>query len=464
MTSAGNFPLMEISASWPSLEAIWRVFSLQDYNTRLVVASTLILGLASGLVGCFLLLRKRSLMGDALSHACLPGIGLAFIIGAAFGGEGKNLAVLLAGATISGVFGVVLVLIVRNTSRIKDDAAMGIVLSVFFGAGVAVLGMAQYLPSASAAGLEYFIYGKTASMVFRDFLLLSGVAIAALLCSLLLLKEFTLLCFDEGFGRSQGWPIHSLDIIMLALVAAVTVVGLQAVGLILIIAFLIIPAAAARFWTNDLRRMLIFSALIGGVSGWLGASISALLPRLPAGAVIVLVAAIIFGFSMVFGPARGILRRWVTLFRLRRKVGRQHLLRAVFEIQEAMCSAEGEPTANIAVRYEDLLRHRSWSAAHLRSLLRRAEREDHIEEFNGDSLRLSESGFGEATRVTRNHRLWEIFLITHADIAANHVDRDADSVEHVLSPDMVRELESQLEMETVPRSPHLIGQTPEATA
>lgn len=443
--------------AWPSLEAIWQVFSMQQYNTRLVVVSTLILGLASGLVGCFLLLRKRSLMGDALSHACLPGIGIAFVVGVALSGEGKHLGLLLAGATLSGILGVVLVLLIRNTSRIKDDAAMGIVLSVFFGAGVAILGMIQNMPSASAAGLEYFIYGKTASMVFRDFLLLAGVALAALLCSLLLLKEFTLLCFDEGFGRSQGWLIHLLDVIMLALVAAVTVVGLQAVGLILIIAFLITPAAAARFWTNDLRTMLILSALIGGISGWLGAAISALLPRLPAGAVIVLVAAVIFLFSMVFGSARGILRRALAMHRLKLKVGRQHFLRAVYEIQEALCEVEGRPLANIAIPYKDLLRHRTWTPRQLHKLLRRACREDHLEQFDDHQVWLSEPGFGEAARITRNHRLWEIFLITHADIAASHVDRDADSVEHVLSPDMVHELEEKLAMANVPASPHTIA-------
>jgi len=404
-------------------------------------------------------------VGEARAHDVLVECGgLGERVAEAFGGAGKSLPILLVGPTAPGVLAVLLVLIVRNTSRIKDDAAMGIVLSVFFGAGVATLGMAQYLPTASAAGLEYFIYGKTASMVLQDFWLLSAVAIAALVCSLLLLKEFTLLCFDESFARSEGWPTHLLDVVMLALVAAVTVVGLQAVGLILIIAFLITPAAAARFWTNDLRMMLILSAVIGGTSGWLGASISALLPNLPAGAVIVLVAALIFLFSMVLGTARGVLRRSLGILRLRRKVGRQHLLRAAFEIQESLCQAEKRPTANVSIRYADLQKHRTWSPRHLRSLLRRAEREDHIEDFDGETLRLSEAGFGEAARVTRNHRLWEIFLITHADIAASHVDGDADSVEHVLSPDMVRELEERLDMETVPKSPHRIGRTPEVTA
>lgn len=446
---------------WPSPGEIAEVALLRNYNTRLVVLSTTILGFACGLTGSFLLLRKRSLMGDALSHACLPGIGILFMVMVAGGGAGKALPGLLLGATLTGLLGVVLVLLIRNTTRIKDDTAMGIVLSVFFGAGVAVLGMAQSMPDASAAGLETFIYGKAASMVMQDFLLISSVAMAVAVLTGLLMKEFTVLSFDEGFTRSLGWPVHGLDVLMLALVTAVTVIGLQAVGLILIIAFLITPAAAARFWTNDLKKMLLLAGLIGGASGWLGSSISALLPRLPAGAVIVLVAAVMFMASMLLGAARGVLVRYARHRRLQRKVGRQHILRAVYELLETQTA--GRPDAlpdNDVVTFDEVLAKRSWPPKRLRGLLAQARREDHIEHFDGSTLRLSESGFGEAARTTRNHRLWEIYLITHADIAPQHVDRDADRVEHVLGPDMVHQLEQQLARSGSPLvalpSPHAI--------
>ena len=247
----------------PELADIWNVLFLRDYNTRLVVICTMLLGCACGLMGGFLLLRKRSLMGDTLSHATLPGVGLSFMLAVALGGDGKSLPILLAGAAITGVIGCAAVLFIREQTRIKDDAAMGIVLSVFFGAGVAILGVIQTMPEGSAAGLESFIYGKTASMVMSDFQILVLVTICVITCSLLLFKEFRLLCFDETFAAALGWPVKFLDILLLALITAVTVAGLQAVGLILIIAFLITPAAAARFWTNQLDRMLVLSALIG---------------------------------------------------------------------------------------------------------------------------------------------------------------------------------------------------------
>lgn len=443
----------------PEAGVFWRVLTLREYNTRLVVFCTSILGLASGLIGTFLLLRKRSLMGDALSHACLPGIGIAFLLAAAAGGEGRNLIWLLAGAMATGLLGVLTVLAVRGTSRIKDDAAMGIVLSVFFGGGVAVLGMVQSMPGASAAGLESFIYGKTASMVRSDFLLLSGVALAVVAASLLLRKEFMILCFDEGFARSQGWPVGRLDVVMLGLVAVVTVAGLQAVGLILIIAFLIIPAAAARFWTNRLSTMLLLAAGIGAVSGWTGSSASALLPGLPAGAVIVLAAAALFVASLFFGTARGVLRRGIERRRLNRRIARQHLLRGAYEILEARAGGgedEGAPE-NRPVPIRELQSGRSWSARRFRAAVRRAGRDGYVESFDGDSLQLSEAGYGEAVRMTRNHRLWEMFLITHADIAASHVDRDADAVEHVLGADLVAELERKLGTRALVASPHPLG-------
>lgn len=448
------------AAALPSSGDVWEVVTLRNYNTRLVVLSTALLGVAAGLVGSFLLLRKRSLMGDALSHATLPGIGIAFGVMVMAGGAGKSLPGLLAGATLSGIAGVLVMLAIRNTTRLRDDVAMGLVLSVFFGIGTAVLRMVQAMPQASAAGLESFIYGKTASMVESDFVVIASVAILAAALAVLLFKELAMLCFDEGFAASQGWPVLGLDLLLLGLVTAVTVIGLQAVGLILIIAFLITPATAARFWTERLSAMTGIAAVLGGASGWLGASISALLPRMPAGAVIVLVTAAVFLFSMVVAPARGVLARTLRRRRLRRKVNRQHLLRAAYEILEAEALRRGprEPVVNAPFRLEDLQRKRVWSARELQRVIRTEAGRGHIMEAGGGRLRLSEEGFGEAARITRNHRLWEVYLVTHAEIAPSHVDRDADMVEHVLDADLVRQLEAELRERRawipVPPSPH----------
>ncbi|MAS94791.1 MAG: iron ABC transporter [Verrucomicrobiales bacterium] len=448
-----------------TMSDILEVLFLQNYNTRLVVLSTTMLGIAAGLIGSFLLLRKRSLMGDALSHATLPGIAIAFAVMVSMGGDGKSLPGLLLGATLSGVAGILTMLLIRNTTRLRDDVAMGFVLSVFFGVGVASLRMVQTLPGASSAGLESFIYGKTASMVQSDFLIIALVAGVSSLIVLGFLKEFLLLCFDDGYAATQGWPTLALDLLLLGVVTAVTVIGLQAVGLILVIAFLITPPTAARFWTHNMLPMLFLSAAIGGASGWIGASVSALTPQLPAGAVIVLVAALLFLLSMLFAPAKGVIPRFLRQSRLRRKVDRQHLLRAAYEILET--EAGGNEVRNESFPIKDLLTKRAWSQRKLRHVLAVAKREDHIEPAAPGMLHLSEPGFGEAARVTRNHRLWETYLIKYADIAPSHVDRDADMVEHILGADIVRQLETYLGEKhislPVPPSPHMIDLGKEET-
>lgn len=445
------------------LSAIIDVLLLQDYNTRLVVICVILLGAACGVMGSFLLLRKRSLMGDTLSHATLPGVAVAFILAVQFGGDGKSLWVLLLGAAISGVLGCLTVLWIRNYSRIKDDAAMGIVLSVFFGFGVVLLGFIQRMPEASAAGLESFIYGKTASMVMSDFRLLACVATGVICVSVLLFKEFKLLCFDEAYATSLGFPVWFLDILLFALVTLVTVSGLQAVGLILIIAFLITPAAAARFWTDRLEYMVVLSALIGGLSGWLGASMSALVPGLPAGALIVLVAAGCFLLSLIFGRQRGVLLRLRNQYLLKRKVGRQHLLRAVYEILESEADADGDVFLKQPVPFRQIRGRRTWQDVQLRRYIRQAYQAALLEvDVDKDTVRLTEAGLEAAAQVTRNHRLWEIYLIEHAEVAASRVDRDADAIEHVLGGDLVASLETKLlafqnaERMAVPASPHPI--------
>ena len=460
-----------------------RVLLLRDFNTRLVVLGTAMLGAAAGVVGSFTLLRKRALMGDALAHATLPGIALAFILTVAFGSDVKNLAVLLAGATVTGALGVGAILFLRGQTRLKEDTALGIVLSVFFGGGVALLKIVEQLGSGGAAGLEGFIYGKAASLVSRDVVVIAAVGAAAVGACALLFKEFKLLCFDAAYARTQGWPTLALDVAMMALVTAVTVVGLQAVGLILVIALLIIPAAAARFWTESLGRMAFIAAGVGAASGAAGALASAAAADLPSGATIVLVAAGLFLLSMLFGPARGVVPRALRRRRLDRRVARHHLLRAVYEHLERARPAgfsrqSDRPLKRAdrrresggaheedfwrertdAVLVTDLLRARSWSPKMLARIARRAARADLVD-LDAGRLRLTSRGEAEARRVVRNHRLWELYLIEHADVAPSHVDRAADAIEHVLDPALVDSLERllrQRDADAPPASPHAI--------
>ncbi|MFN0137667.1 MAG: iron chelate uptake ABC transporter family permease subunit [Phycisphaerae bacterium] len=430
--------ITDVSFAWPSLDELARVLTLRGgFNSAIVVIGTTLLGAAAGIVGSFALLRKRALIGDALSHAALPGLAIAFLISVAMGGVGRSLPVLLTGATISGVVGVLCVQWLSRYTRLHEDAAIGAVLSVFFGFGVLLLSIIQTLDVGTQGGLHHFIYGQTAAMHQSDAILIGAVALLAVIASAVLFKEFRLVCFNDEFATVQGWPVPALDLAMMALVVIVTVIGLQSVGLILSIALLIIPAAAARFWTERLDRMIVLSGAIGAMSGYFGSCASALLPRLPAGAVIVLAAGCIFLVSFLLAPARGVLASSLRQFRLRLSIAREHVLRGMFELAE-----KREPGAAV-IHLRDLRKAKRWLAWDLWLLGGRLRRDGLIVHI-GDQYRLTTAGWREAQRVTRNHRLWEEYLITFAHLDPTHVDHCADMVEHVLDPEMIAELEQQL--------------------
>ncbi len=408
------------------------------YNTNIVIMGTTLLGLAAGVIGVFALLRKRSLMTDALSHATLPGIGLAFLVGGWMGVDGRSLAVLLLGATVTGVIGVVCIQGILRYTRLREDAAIGIVLSVFFGAGVVVLSYIQVNAASGAAGLNKFIYGQTAAMSERDAMLMGAIAVVAVVATVLFLKEFALVCFNESFARVNGWSVSAIDLIMMGLVVAVTVAGLQAVGLILVVAMLIIPAVSARFWSERLWALVVLAGLIGAASGYFGSVVSALMPRKPAGAVIVLTSGVIFAISMVCAPKRGVISAGVRRGMVSLRIAGEHLLEEAY--------GRGESGGRFALTSREIsraVRIGVWSVVfgpvvraglYWRRLARRTR----------DGIELTEEGVRQGARVRRNHRLWEQYLVSYADIAPSHVDWSVDQVEHVLSDELIRELETQL--------------------
>jgi manganese/zinc/iron transport system permease protein len=403
------------------------------FNTNTVILATGLLGVAAGIVGVFTLLRKRSLMSDALSHATLPGIGIAFIIAYALGIEGRTLPILLTGAAVTGVLGVLCVQWLLKVPRVHEDAAIGIVLSVFFGAGAVLVSIISKLPNAKAGGLTGFIYGQTAAMSPGDAYLMAGIALVAVLAAVLLLKEMAIVCFNDGFARVDGWPVGLIDLLMMSLVVVVTVAGLQAVGLILVVAMLIIPPVAARFWTERLWLLVVLAGIIGGLSGYVGSVTSALLPRKPAGSVIVLVAGAFFVISMVIAPRRGIAAALVRRTRLKLKIATDHLAEFAAEQGGRVQLADLRNLGRL--RGWNLLL-RLWLPRHLRNL-GLATDDDRV-------VQLTQGGIDRGKRVARNHRLWERYLVTHADIAPSHVDWTVDQVEHILDLGLIQQLEHEM--------------------
>lgn len=290
------------------------------FNSFIVAFSTFTLGLASGVVGTFLILRKRALISDALAHGALPGLCTAFILGYYITGHGRNLLFLLLGASISGFLSTLIIQILVRATRIKEDAALASVLSIFFGFGIMLLSIIQNMGTGEEGGLNHFIYGQTAAMGMNDAILMSVVALFVVFICSILHKEFGLLCFNSEYALSIGINISLLDFVLMFMATIVIVVGLQAVGMLLVVSMLIIPAAAARFWTNNLRILVIISAIFGGISGLVGSMMSSLLPDLPAGGVIVLVSGFIFIVSFILGLNNSLLGSLLNIKKLRSNI------------------------------------------------------------------------------------------------------------------------------------------------
>jgi manganese/zinc/iron transport system permease protein len=275
---------------------------LTDGNTQWVLLSTLLLGIASGVLGSFALLRKQSLIGDAVAHAALPGICFAFM----FIGE-KNFFVLLIGAAATGLLAAYTIQLITNTTRIKEDTAICLVLSVFFGLGIVLLTKVAQMPTGNQSGLDDFIFGQAASLVGRDVQLMGLTAAVLIVITTLLFKEFKVSTFDPQFARGIGLPVGLLNFFFVSLLVITVVIGIQAVGVILMAAMLITPAVSARYWTDSLRTMVLISGIVGGLSGAAGTLISTLGKGLSTGPFIVLSATAIFIVSLLFSPKRGLI-------------------------------------------------------------------------------------------------------------------------------------------------------------
>jgi manganese/zinc/iron transport system permease protein len=289
---------------------------LYDYTLRTVALGAGTLGVVSGALGSFAVLRKQSLLGDAISHAALPGVVIAFLLT-----RSKAPLVLILGASLAGWLATLWMLSIVKNTRIKEDSALGLVLSVFFGMGLMLLTFTQRLPDARQAGLDSFLFGQAAALLASDVVSMALIGGAGLLLLAIFWKEFKLVSFDRGFGASLGLPVSVLDVLLTSLLVVAIVIGLQAVGVILMSAMVVAPAAAARQWTDRLGVMVALSAFFGALAGVTGAVISSTAQGLSTGPTVVLCASAIVLISLLFAPNRGLLWNWA-----RQKTNQHRLL------------------------------------------------------------------------------------------------------------------------------------------
>ena len=357
-----------------------------DYTLRTVALGSAILGIASGALGSFAVLRKQSLLGDAISHAALPGIVLAFLLT-----RSREPIVLIIGALVAGWIATLAMLQITRTTRIKDDSALGLVLSVFFGFGLMLLTFTQKLPDATQAGLDKFLFGQAATLIERDVVTMGIISAIALILLTIFWKEFKLITFDSEFAASLGFPVRLLNVILTTLLVIAIVVGLQTVGVVLMSAMVVAPAAAARQWTDKLSRMVWIGGFFGALSGVSGTLISSSGANLPTGPLIVLCMTIIVLLSFLFASNRGLLWNWIRSQRNRRT------LRARAVLADLNTLAQQHPNEehghSVAV-----LRTMSPNPEGVSHALKQLKERGHAIEVSPDVWALTQAGLNEAER------------------------------------------------------------------
>ncbi|MFK7901033.1 MAG: iron chelate uptake ABC transporter family permease subunit [Cyclobacteriaceae bacterium] len=399
-----------------------------------ILIGTVLISISSSLVGSFALLQRKSLIGDAIAHATLPGVCLSFLLF-----KEKNPFVLIIGAFITGWLCVLFIDFVSSKTKVKKDAALGIALTSFFGLGIMLLTYLQHLPSmGNVSGLSDFIFGNIVSVTQVDLLAFSIVALVSFGIIMVLYKELLVYSFDEAFAKTIGFPVRTIRIVLSFLTILTVISNIQAIGIVLTASMLITPVAAARFWTNKLKRIFILAIVFSMISSVLGIIISYHF-SVPTGPVIVVFLSVIAILSFLFAPEKGVVARRWRQGRIKKRIADENILKSMYKMNEKTGDADLTGKLSISALIE---RNGVSNKSALRSL-RRLKKEEQVNNIN-ELWQLTASGAKQGRRLVKLHRLWEVYLTNKLAIAHDHVHDDAESVEHIITPELEAELEKIL--------------------
>lgn len=384
------------------------------------LVAAVLLGIATGLLGTFVVVRRMALTGDMLSHAVLPGIVAGFAWSST-----RNPLFVLGCAVVAGILGSATMGFLIRTTRLKPDAALALVLSVFFAIGIAMISRFQ------PAGVQAFLYGQVAAIDRSDLNLLLGVTALTAVLVPYNFRLLRLISFDAPFAKLLGFPVRVTETAFFLLLTVVIVIAMQAVGVVLVTAMLVTPAAAARFCTHSLAKTALIACVIGALGGVIGVAISASRNNLPTGPLMALSVTGLFILAACFGSRRG----WIPIILRRRReqlrIMREDILKRLW-LQEEL---RGPQTGLIL---DSPLRTLSVKPA-LQGL-----ENTHAIIREADQIRLTPSGREHASELVRAHRLWELYLTGEAAYKPDHVHEAAERAEHWIGESQSRALAAQL--------------------
>jgi len=424
-----GFELFPPPSLWQNWLSFWR---FEDMNLLWVLMGSILLGMSASVIGGFAFLRKRALIGDALAHAALPGVMMAFLLF-----QTRDPLVIFIGALCSSFIGFFLIDWLPKNTKLKADAALAITLSFFFALGLMLLSFIQGLEVSNKSGLDKILFGQAAAMTDGDIKLLGYVTIFVLITVVLFFQKFRLIAFNQSYARTIGIAVNRYELLLALLIVMSVVVGLQLVGVVLMAAVLLTPMAAARFWSNQLATILIIASLLGGFSAIISTQISYLAPAMPTGPWMVVSLSILFILSLLFAPQKGLLKRYFDYQNLRQKVAEENILRTLYKLLERKDFKDKPFTL------ADIQSFRNMPSHCLQNTLKLLEKKGFAQRtFQG--ITLTPEGFEKATQLTRRHRLWESYLNEQADLSPEQVHQHAERIEHILTEAQETQLQQEL--------------------
>ncbi len=425
-----------------SLSLQWeRFLRLEDRALVYALTGAIFTGLSTGILGSFLVVRRLAMVGDTLSHAVLPGLVAGFLWAG-----GKDPWALFVGACLAGLLGNFLVTQIRNHSLLKEDAALGLVLSGFYAIGITLLTMLQHSSIGQKAGLDKVLFGQAAALGVKDLQLMGIASLVLIMLLAFFYKEFLTLSFDKSFARALGYPVRFLEGLFMGILAATVVLSLQASGIVLVSAMLIIPASTAYLLSCHFPKMLAISAGLSILSGLFGALLSFLKAGLPTGPCMVVVAACFFFIAWLLGPRQGLIQQSLRRARHKKRVSIENTLKSIYHLLEyenfkkktltlkSLAKRQNQGLQQVEREVYTLVKKNLalWSAP-LGSCRKQRT-----------SFQLTTVGWAKACEIVRKHRLWELYLTHAANYAADHVHDDAEKIEHIIGERAVQEIEKRL--------------------
>lgn len=432
-----GFALFPPPSFWENWLHFWR---FEDMNVLWVLMGSVLLGMSASVIGGFAFLRKRALIGDALAHAALPGVMMAFLLF-----QTRDPLIIFIGALCSSFLGFFLIDWLPKNTKIKADAALAITLSFFFAIGLMLLSFIQGMDVNNKSGLDKILFGQAAAMTEGDIKLLGYVTIFILITVVLFFQKFRLIAFNQAYARTLGIAVNRYELLLALLIVMSVVVGLQLVGVVLMAAILLTPIAAARYWSNQLAHILITASLLGALSALISTQISYLAPAMPTGPWMVVSLSVLFILSLLFAPQKGLIKQHLNYKRLRQKVAEENILRTLYKLHERHQFSRHHFTQ------ADIQSFRSMPSSCLQSTLKKLNRQGLVQS-SSQGTTLTQAGLKKATQLTRRHRLWENYLNEQAQLSPEQVHQHAERIEHILTD--AQEVQLQQELRNSQQDPH----------